>query len=167
MKYATFMSTSTADPQLISAGTGENDSGLSILGDEVLSTAGLVGVSANGTDAYFSTYDSLVGQDHNGNSFKFYDARVDGGFPFVPPAAPCAAADECHGSGSSAPTPSSNGTGAFVGSGGNVLKNGSSKRVRRRPHRVKHRRGHSRKRSPRGRGRTHRHGSASVFGGYR
>ncbi len=138
-------------PQLISAGTGENDSGLSILGDEVLSTAGLVGVSENGTDAYFSTYDSLVGQDHNGNSLKFYDARVDGGFPYVPPAAPCAAADECHGPGSSPPTPTANGTGAYDGSGGNLPKTASSHHGKHRRHRRrKHRRGSRRSRSTRG-----------------
>ena len=42
---------------------------------------GLVGVSADGTDVYFSTYDTLVRQDHNGLFLKFYDARAGGGFP--------------------------------------------------------------------------------------
>ena len=60
---------------------------------------------ANGLDAYFSTYETLVGQDQNGEYLKFYDARTGGGFPYVPPAAPCEAADECHGEGSSPPTP--------------------------------------------------------------
>ena len=46
---------------------------------------GLVGVSADGTDVFFATYDVLVGQDRNGDSIKIYDARTGGGFPFVPP----------------------------------------------------------------------------------
>ena len=37
---------------------------------------------------------------------KIYDARVGGGFPFVNPAPPCAAADECHGPVSSRATQS-------------------------------------------------------------
>ena len=63
-------------------------------------SVGFEGVSANGLDAYFSTYETLVGQDQNGEYLKFYDARTGGGFPYVPPAAPCEAADECHGEGS-------------------------------------------------------------------
>ena len=37
---------------------------------------GFEGVSADGLDVYFSTYDTLVGQDHNGEYLKFYDART-------------------------------------------------------------------------------------------
>ena len=67
---------------------------------------GLIGVSANGTDVYFSTYDTLVARDHNGSALKFYDARTDGGFAEPPAPAPCAAAEECTGPGSSlAPLP--------------------------------------------------------------
>ena len=58
---------------------------------------GLEGISADGTDIYFSTFDTLVPQDGNGSFVKFYDARTGGGFPFTPPALPCSAADECHG----------------------------------------------------------------------
>ena len=63
----------------------------------------LLGVSANGTDAYFFTHDSLAAQDHNGPITKIYDARTDGGFFEVPKPPPCAASDECHGPGSQAP----------------------------------------------------------------
>ena len=42
---------------------------------------GLVGVSRNGSDVYFATFDSLVTQDHNGGAIKIYDARTGGGFP--------------------------------------------------------------------------------------
>ena len=36
----------------------------------------LLGVSADGTDAYFFTRDKLVTQDENGTRVKIYDARV-------------------------------------------------------------------------------------------
>ena len=58
--------------QLISAGTSPFDSSL-------------LGASADGTDAYFFTRDTLVTSDENGPRVKIYDARVDGGFPQVPP----------------------------------------------------------------------------------
>jgi hypothetical protein len=64
---------------------------------------GLVGVSANGTDVYFATFETLVTQDHNGRQLKMYDARTGGGFPAEREVAPCAAADECHGPSSTAP----------------------------------------------------------------
>ena len=59
-----------------------------------------MGVSPNGVDVYFSTYDTLVPQDENGAFLKFYDARTGGGFDFTPESPPCEAADECHGAGS-------------------------------------------------------------------
>ena len=65
----------------------------------------LLGISANGTDAYFFTRDKLAEEDENGNSVKIYDARELGGFPFVPPAVQCKASDECHGPGSPIPPP--------------------------------------------------------------
>ena len=48
---------------LISTGTSPFDSSL-------------LGVSANGTDAYFFTRDTLVPQDENGQLVKIYDARA-------------------------------------------------------------------------------------------
>ena len=71
-------------PQLITPGTGETrrpDSTIENSGSEI---PGLVGVSANGADVYFSTYDTLVTQDHNGLFLKFYDARSGGGFSAPP-----------------------------------------------------------------------------------
>jgi hypothetical protein len=65
----------------------------------------LLGASANGTDAYFFTRDTLVPQDKNGSLVKIYDAREGGGFPYEPSSPPCAASDECHGAGSPAPSP--------------------------------------------------------------
>jgi hypothetical protein len=99
-------------PQLISSGTGDQEG-------NAFQPTGLVSVSADGVDVYFSTYETLVPQDENGNLLKFYDARTNGGFPFKVPALPCEAADECHGPDSSAPTPPQIGTGARL-PGGNV-----------------------------------------------
>jgi hypothetical protein len=115
-------------PQLISSGTG-NDTGT---GERA---PGLVGVSADGTDAFISTFQTLVAQDENGPFLKFYDARVNGGFPFSEQPAPCAAADECHGEGSLAPPPAQIGSGAALGPGGNATG----------PRRHKHRKHHHRR----------------------
>jgi hypothetical protein len=104
-------------PQLISSGTSAIDSQNVNSG---LFFAGLSGVSADGVNVYFSTYESLVPQDHNGSFLKFYDARTGGGFPFVATLAPCEAADECAGSGSSPPTLPSATSSAMLGDGGNV-----------------------------------------------
>jgi hypothetical protein len=90
-------------PQLISAGLGEGLGELYYGFNGTQTVPGLMGVSANGTDVYFATYDNLVTQDHNGHEVKIYDARVGGGFPADRQPANCAAADECHGPGSSQP----------------------------------------------------------------
>jgi hypothetical protein len=78
--------------QLISPGTSPFNSSL-------------LGVSADATDAYFFTKDTLVPQDQNGTLVKLYDARVDGGFLSLPAPVPCKASDECHGAGTEAPGP--------------------------------------------------------------
>ena len=68
-------------PQLISSGTAQSGhlGGGLILFPE--STIGLEGVSADGVDVYFSTFQTLVPQDRNGEFIKIYDARTGGGFP--------------------------------------------------------------------------------------
>ena len=69
----------------------------------------LLSASADGTDAYFFTRDSLAPQDENGPTMKIYDARSHGGFVFEPNAVPCKASDECHGPGTvAAPAPEIN-----------------------------------------------------------
>jgi hypothetical protein len=78
--------------RLISPGIGNGDSGL-------------MGVSADGVNAFFFTRDTLSRQDENGSAVKVYDARAGGGFLFDPEAPPCAASDECHGAGSPVPGP--------------------------------------------------------------
>ena len=90
-------------PQLITPGTGDTSQPLGgALGFG--GVAGLVGISADGRDIYFGSYQTLVPSDHNGVFYKVYDARSGGGFPATPPPPPCAAADECHGAGSEAPS---------------------------------------------------------------
>ncbi len=86
-------------------------------------TTGLEGVSADGVDVFFSTFDTLVPEDQNGEFIKFYDARAGGGFPFAEPPPGCKAADECHGAGSIPPSTPRVGTGATLGRTGNALPN--------------------------------------------
>ena len=91
-------------PQLITTGTDAADKAGSSEEGVTGIHGGLAGVSADGVNVYFSTRDTLVPQDENGQYIKFYDARTDGGFPFEKPAPPCESADECHGAGSSTPS---------------------------------------------------------------
>jgi hypothetical protein len=80
--------------------------------------AGLLSVTADGTDAFFFTRDTLVVKgDDNGSLMKLYDARSDGGFFIVPEPPQCAASDECHGPGSKAAAAPLVGT--VTGQGGN------------------------------------------------
>jgi hypothetical protein len=132
-------------PQLISAGTGARDLAEATGLFETSTYTGLESVSRDGTDVFFSTYDTLVDADQNGNFVKFYDARVNGGFVNETPIAPCAAADECHSVDSSRPADSAVSTGGAFGAGGNVksqkTKRKGSKRKRKRCTHGKVRRG--------------------------
>ncbi len=86
-----YQATPSGEQDLISSGTGSFD-------------AGLLTVSADGTDAFFFTHDTLAPEeDQNGQLMKIYDARVGGGFFKLPPAVPCKASDECHGPSSPVP----------------------------------------------------------------
>jgi hypothetical protein len=116
-------------PQLISTGNGGNDSGL-------------LGVSADGVNAYFFTRLVLVDEDQNGTAMKIYDARVEGGIPHDPPLLPCQASDECHGPGTPAAPPPDIGT--FKGNGGNLApkKSHARKRHHKKHHRKRHHRRH-------------------------
>jgi hypothetical protein len=108
-------------PQLITTGTGSSQASSGGGGGSGNAGAeGLAGVSADGTDAYFSTRDILVPQNHNGPFLAFYDARVDGGFPYEPPLAPCEAADECHGPGNATLAQPTNTSETSLGSRGNA-----------------------------------------------
>jgi hypothetical protein len=110
-------------PQLITTGQGNRDfTGGSEVFSLLASAAytGLEAVSHNGVDVYFSTFDTLVKRDHNGEYIKFYDARTGGGFPEEPELLPCEAADECHGADSSAPAPPAISSAGELGGSGNI-----------------------------------------------
>jgi hypothetical protein len=100
----------------------------------------LLGVSADGTDAFFFTHDSPAAQDRNGPLVKIYDARVNGGFFDVPAPPPCAASDECHGAGSAAPGPPDVRT--TTGSPGNVPAKKHPKKKHHKPKKHKKHGGH-------------------------
>ena len=142
-------------PRLISTGAG-------VESPSNFLEPGLVGVSADGNNVFLFTTQTLVPQDENGPFFKFYDARTNGGFPYNAPPAPCAAADECHGSGAPAPADLQIGSSAALGTGGNVAgKPSRRKHPRHRAHRrAKHRRHHRHHRH-------RRHGKAQHRGGRR
>ena len=99
-------------PQLITTGTSD-DAG------NAFQRPGFVGVTGNGVDVFFATFQTLVQQDENGEQLKFYDARTNGGFPPEPLNPPCQAADECHGDVPPAPAHPEIGSSARLGSGGN------------------------------------------------
>ncbi len=116
-------------PQLITTGTASREQaseGLGALG------SGLVGVTPTGTDVFVATLETLVPQDENGPFLKFYDARVNGGFPISAEVEPCAAADECHGPASPATTPPRIGSTADLGSSGNQSPTSNRRTVRKR-----------------------------------
>jgi hypothetical protein len=133
-------------PQLITTGIGSEDTQTT---HNQVRPAGLSGVSADGVNVYFSTYETLVPQDHNGQFLKFYDARTGGGFSFTPPPAPCAAADECHGAGNPSPDAATITSEADLGAGGNASS--ASGRIKKhhkhRRHAHRHRRANTTRRT--------------------
>jgi hypothetical protein len=108
-------------PYLISSGTGQLDYFPGSYVHPDLFT-GVEAISRDGVDIYFSTFDTLVSQDHIGSFIKFYDARTNGGFPPEPEFQPCVAADECHGPGNATPGGVQIGTGGELGAGGNAVE---------------------------------------------
>ena len=96
---------------LISSGQGEEDSDL-------------FGMSADGHDVFFTTREKLVGQDVAGSP-SIYDARVGGGIPDRPAAAPCEG-DACQGSGSTPPVISSPASATIKSQGNTKGKEASS-----------------------------------------
>jgi hypothetical protein len=95
----------------------------------------LLGVSADGVDAFFFTQDTLVQQDENGDLVKIYDARAGGGIPYVPPRSPCKASDECHGPGTEVPPAPDIRT--IRGTGGNQTVPGGTAKPACKGHRVR------------------------------
>ena len=123
-------------PQLITPGTG----GVKTPPETIEQLPGLIGVSASGTDVYFSSFETLVPQDHNGLFLKFYDARSGGGFAAPSAGVPCEAADECHGEGSSPPSAEAVGTGATLVNGNATAGFRGGQHKQRHHRRRKHRR---------------------------
>jgi hypothetical protein len=133
--------------QLISTGTSPHPSGV-------------LGVSADGKDAFFFTREELVPSDKNGEAMKIYDAREEGGYFLIPPPPPCAASDECHGPGTQAQAPPQ--IGSYKGTGGQAkegsrckkgfkLKRGKCVKKKKKKHR-KHKKGARRHNHSAGRG---------------
>ncbi len=135
-------------PQLITTGQANQDfTG----GSEVFSLlqisayVGLEAVSHSGSDVYFSSFETLVKRDHNGEYVKFYDARTGGGFPEQTELLPCEAADECHGTDSSPPPPAAINSAGSLGASGNIHPAGQ-KRVKKPKHKAKRKHHRSKKR---------------------
>jgi hypothetical protein len=112
-------------PQLITTGLAARDftggGGQSIVSLPV-SDIGLEYVSRNGVDVIFSTYESILPDDRNGQFIKFYNARTGGGFPRDPNLGPCVAADECHGVDSARPPARAINSETDLGASGNVTQ---------------------------------------------
>jgi hypothetical protein len=100
--------------------------------------ASFVDASADGSDAFFLTDESLVGQDRGG--LDIYDARVGGGFPEPIPPIPCVG-DACQVLPPSPedPTP---GTGFFTEDGNPSLQFLQEHRKHRKHHKKHHRKKH-------------------------
>ncbi len=125
-------------PQLISTGTSSNGKAPGGAASFTAEPLGLESVSSNGQDVFFSTTDTMVPQDSNGHFAKIYDARTNGGFAVAENPAPCVAADECHGAGSSNPVPYQVGTGSPT-TGGNALgTTPGHKKHKAKKHKKKH-----------------------------
>jgi hypothetical protein len=139
---------------LITSGTDERDTQGGAIFYPTLHT-GFEGISRDGNDLYFSTFETFVPEDLNGSFVKFYDARTGGGFPARIPLLPCTAADECHGDTSVTAPQLGMGTLGDLGSGGNhpVKKKARSKRRTKRS--KKQKRGGRHKRHQTKAGRNH------------
>jgi hypothetical protein len=121
-------------PQLISTGTGDRDTQGGAVFYPNLHT-GFEGISHDGVDLYFASFETLVPEDRNGSFVKFYDARSNGGFAVPIGLLPCTAADECHGDTSVAPA------GVQIGTGGDLGSTGSAATPKPKKHRKRHRSG--------------------------
>jgi hypothetical protein len=98
----------------------------------------LFGMSADASDIFFKTFDSLVSLDHDGGNYSIYDARVDGGFQ-PPISGPVCEGEGCQGGLAQAPALPSAATPTFRGAG-NV-----SEPPRKKKHHKKKRHKHSNK----------------------
>jgi hypothetical protein len=100
----------------------------------------LYAMTPDGHDVLFESTDLLAPQDQDGTP-SIYDARVDGGFPFEAPLAPCEGGEACRPQPSSPPALPDGSTGA-IGGNGNV-------RAKKHHHKRKHRHRHAKRRGGR------------------
>ena len=89
----------------------------------------LYGMTPDGHDVFFLTLERLLGVDALG-SHSIYDARVEGGFPEPPAAAPCEG-DACQGQGSDPPSLQGAASAGFAGSGNVVSCAKGARRAKR------------------------------------
>jgi hypothetical protein len=87
----------------------------------------LYAITPDGHDLFFTTFQQLVSQDHNGGARTIYDARVDGGFPPDASPAPCVG-DACQGPASPPPSEPLPGSSGFTGPGNQGKSSGNTKR---------------------------------------
>jgi hypothetical protein len=119
------LDTRTGDQQLVSSGKGEHD-------------AWFANASSSGNDAFFLTYQPLLGADPD-DLVDLYDSRVDGGFAEPPPPPTPCAGDNCRG-----PLPAASGarspaTATFEGPGNCHRKVKRHHRRHHNNHHKKHR----------------------------
>ena len=120
----------THRPFLISTGTSPEDSWF-------------MDASLNGTDAFFTTRQQLVGWDID-QEYDVYDARIDGGFPDPPLPAPPCVADTCR-TGPATPPPLQTAASAtFTGTGNAPSKLKTSPKPCRKGYEHKRIKGHLR-----------------------
>ena len=122
--------------QLISSGTGDRDStgGLETVSFFFGNTqTGLESVSRDGTDVYFSTFETPgAGRQERQLREDLRRPHRTAGSTSSPDLGSCAAADECHGAGSEPPTPAAIATGGSLGGGGNLSQAGGQAATTRR-----------------------------------
>jgi hypothetical protein len=102
----------------------------------------LYGMSANASDIFFQTYDSLVPQDQDGGATSLYDARIDGGFTPPTKGAVCEA-EGCQGPVTPPPALAPAATPTFQGTG-NVTE-ATRKKHRNKKKRHRHAKRHAHK----------------------
>lgn len=87
--------------------------GVALFGQSEISRAA---ISPDGNNVFFYTSSALIGGDTN-NGPDLYDARVDGGFPELPPPDPCVTGEECQTPQQAPPPSEGGGSNSFVGPG--------------------------------------------------
>jgi hypothetical protein len=93
-----------------------DDAGLHLISSGTSSEASyFYDATSDGSNAFIITAQQLLPQDTNA-SYALYDARVGGGFPYTPPAAPCSG-EACKGAATSVPVFSAPSSVTFSGVG--------------------------------------------------